>query len=150
MGFVHSMSCEVLALNVSTAGHPPPPGGRSSVSNVAGLLASLQGKAVCAGQLCAWSDDAGMPKAMLVKPAAADVARFFDTAVCDRHGDVPLLVLVPLTAEAAALAVASSELCHNALRDGVVHDMAMHPPGAGHGGRAGSNAAPLEFRALQL
>ena len=141
VGFVHSMGCEVLALNVRTAGHPPAPGGRSSVSNVAGMLNCLRGdaesgaRAVRAGQVCAWEDGAGMPQAMLVAPAAADVRRFFDKCVCDRHGDVPLLVLVPLSPDAAALAAASPGRCHDLLRDSVVHDMAGHPPAAGRGGR---------------
>ena len=146
------MGCEVLARNVATAGHPPPPGGRSTVTNVAGMLNTLHdnaaaGTEVCAGQICEWTPEAGMPPVMLVAPRAADAARFFAACVCDRRGEPPLLLLVPLSPEMVALAAADKKVCHDRLRDSVVADFAAHVPTAASRGRAGSAAAPLELRA---
>ncbi len=88
-----------------------------------------------------------MPPVMLIEPRAADVVRFFAACVCDRLGEPPLLLLVPLSPAMAALAAADKQACHDLLRDTVVADFAAHLPGAAAGGRAGSMPAPLELRA---
>jgi hypothetical protein len=120
----------------------PPPGGRSSISNVAGMLQSLrenaaEGAEVRAGLVCEWTPEAGMPSVMLVQPRAADAARFFGACVRDRHGEPPLLLLMPLTPAMAALAAADSQACHDLLRDTVAADFAAYLPSVATGGRAG-------------